>query len=65
MTSRAMTSQQLPRLENGDRVTRDEFERRYHHMGNVKKAELMAGTVYSPLKYQQHGQLSAKRLLSK
>ena len=31
----------IPRLENGDRVTRPEFERRYHQMPNVKKAELI------------------------
>jgi len=49
---------QIPRLENGDRVTRPEFERRYHQMPNVKKAELIEGVVYlpSPLRYQQHGQ---------
>ncbi len=49
---------QLPKLENGDRVTRPEFERRYHQMPNVKKAELIEGVVYvaSPLRYQQHGQ---------
>ncbi|NBD17446.1 MAG: Uma2 family endonuclease [Cyanobacteria bacterium] len=49
---------QIPRLENGDRVTRPEFERRYHQMPNLKKAELIEGVVYvpSPLRYQQHGQ---------
>jgi len=38
-------------------VTRHEFERRYHHMPNVKKAELIEGVVYvpSPLRYNQHG----------
>ncbi len=48
----------LPRLENGDRVTRDEFERRYQRMPNLKKAELIEGVVYvaSPLRYQGHGQ---------
>jgi Uma2 family endonuclease len=48
----------IPRLENGDRVTRPEFEHRYHQMPNVKKAELIEGVVYlpSPLRYQQHGQ---------
>jgi len=49
---------QLPRLENGDRLTRPEFERRYHRMSNLKKAELIQGIVYmpSPLRYQRHGQ---------
>lgn len=40
--------------------TRDraEFERRYHAMPNLKKAELVEGVVYvgSPVRYEQHGQ---------
>lgn len=46
-----------PPLENGDRLTRSEFERRYSAMANVKKAELIAGRVYmaSPLRIRQHG----------
>jgi hypothetical protein len=35
----------LPPLENGDRLTRVEFERRYTAMPNVKKAELSEGIV--------------------
>ncbi|HYG76000.1 MAG TPA: Uma2 family endonuclease [Planctomycetota bacterium] len=38
----------MPPLENGDRLTRDEFERRYNAMPNVKKAELIEGVVYTP-----------------
>jgi hypothetical protein len=30
----------IPPLENGDRLTRTEFERRYQRMPNLKKAEL-------------------------
>jgi Uma2 family endonuclease len=43
-------------LENGDRLTRPEFERRYNAMPNVK-AELIEGVVYmgSPVGYQRHG----------
>lgn len=37
MTLRATTSEKFPSLENGDRVTRDEFERRYHQMEKSKK----------------------------
>jgi len=50
-------SKEIPILENGDRVTRAEFERRYHRMGNVKKAELVEGTVYmpSPVRATRHG----------
>jgi Uma2 family endonuclease len=35
-------------LENGDRLTRWEFERRYEAMPHVKKAELVEGVVYMP-----------------
>ena len=45
-------------LENGDRLTRAEFERRYEAMPRLKKAELIEGVVYvgSPVRYTQHGQ---------
>jgi len=46
MSSTSTPSEKLPKLENGDRVTRDEFERRYQQMPNVKKAELIEGIVY-------------------
>ncbi len=51
-------SVKLPPLENGDRLTRDEFERRYAAMPHLKKAELIEGIVYvaSPLRYRSHGQ---------
>jgi Uma2 family endonuclease len=51
------TTSVLP-LENGDRLTRDEFERRYAAMPDLKKAELIEGVVYvaSPLRYKRHGQ---------
>ncbi len=44
-------------LENGDRLTRLEFETRYQKMPHVKKAELIEGVVYmgSPLRINQHG----------
>jgi hypothetical protein len=35
----------IPPLENGDRLTRAEFERRYEGMPNLKKAELIEGIV--------------------
>jgi Uma2 family endonuclease len=38
----------LPPLENGDRLTRAEFERRYDAMPELKKAELIEGEVYMP-----------------
>ncbi|MEA5500257.1 Uma2 family endonuclease [Limnoraphis robusta Tam1] len=44
----------IPPLENGDRLTRPEFERRYNQMPNIK-AELIEGVVYmaSPLRHKQ------------
>ncbi|MBD2445638.1 Uma2 family endonuclease [Nostoc sp. FACHB-152] len=47
-----------PPLENGDKLTRAEFERRYHAMPNLKKAELIEGVVYvaSPLRIKSHGE---------
>src|SRR5262245_17111719 len=38
----------VPPLENGDRLTRAEFERRYRAMPHLKKAELIEGVVYIP-----------------
>jgi Uma2 family endonuclease len=48
----------LPPLENGDKLTRPEFERRYDAMPQVKKAELIEGIVYmaSPLRVKNHGE---------
>jgi len=47
----------VPRLVSGDRLTRDEFERRYAAMPEVKKAELIEGVVYmpSPVNQRKHG----------
>src|SRR4051812_13280510 len=47
--------QPLP-LENGDHLTRAEFERRYEAMPNVK-AELIEGVVFmaSPVRHHKHG----------
>jgi len=46
----------LPILENGDRLTRVEFERRYQAMADTKKAELIEGVVYvaSPVRITKH-----------
>jgi Uma2 family endonuclease len=38
----------IPLLENGDRLTRAEFERRYDAMPELTKAELIEGVVYMP-----------------
>lgn len=46
----------VPPLENGDRLTRREFERRYQARPDIKKAELIEGVVYmpSPVRFQSH-----------
>jgi Uma2 family endonuclease len=48
----------VPPLENGDRLSRLEFERRYSAMPEIKKAELIKGTVYmaSPLRFEPHAE---------
>ncbi|MDY6936747.1 MAG: Uma2 family endonuclease [Cyanobacteriota bacterium] len=63
MTPTLSTPQQtIPRLENGDRLSRVEFEHRYCAMPHLKKAELIEGTVYmaSPLRITQHGEPHAR-----
>ncbi|QJB27109.1 Uma2 family endonuclease [Limnospira fusiformis] len=47
----------LPTLENGDRLSMIEFERRYSLLPDIKKAELVEGVVYmtSPVRVRQHG----------
>lgn len=48
----------IPPLENGDRLSRLEFERRYSAMLQDTKAELVEGVVYmaSPVRARSHGQ---------
>lgn len=48
----------IPPLENGERLTRQEFERRYLAMPQIKKAELIEGVVLmpSPVHFASHGQ---------
>ena len=49
--------QSIPPLMAGDRLSRVEFERRYHAQPALKKAELIEGVVYmpSPVKHKKHG----------
>jgi len=44
-------------LEQGDRLSREEFMRRYEAMPHIKKAELIEGVVYmpSPVRHPEHG----------
>lgn len=52
-----ISSVSTPRLENGDRLTRSEFERRYAATPEKFKAELIGGVVYvaSPVRVRNHG----------
>ena len=54
---RASSPEAVPPLENGDTLTRAEFERRYEAMPHLKKAELIEGVVYvpSPVRHRYHG----------
>ena len=46
----------IPPLKEGDRLTRDEFERRYDAMSNLRKAELIEEVVHvpSPVRQRRH-----------
>ncbi|NEQ81438.1 MAG: Uma2 family endonuclease [Moorea sp. SIO2I5] len=54
----------IPILENGDRLTRVEFERRYQAMPDTKKAELIEGVVYvaSPVRITKHANPHGKMI---
>ena len=60
-THASVLVQGVPALENGDQLTRPEFERRYEAMPHLKKAELIEGVVYvpSPVRYEGHGRQHA------
>ena len=47
--------QRLAPLRDGERLTREEFELRYHAMPEVKKAELIDGVVHMPSPVSLHG----------
>ena len=49
-------AKRVPPLANGERLSRDEFERRYAAMPETVKAELIEGVVYvpSPARHEQH-----------
>src|SRR5215468_7286816 len=62
---RASSCGAIPPLENGDTLTRAEFERRYESMPHLKKAELIEGVVYmpSPVRQLQHGEPHAHLII--
>jgi Uma2 family endonuclease len=52
----------FPPLENGDRLSRAEFERRYAAAPHIPKAELIEGVVYlaAALRFRNHAQPHAQ-----
>jgi Uma2 family endonuclease len=50
-------SVKVPPLRQGDHLDREEFERRYDAMPELKKAELIDGVVHmpSPVRHEEHG----------
>ena len=58
VSSYNLNSLKTPILENGDLLSRGEFERRYQRMPSLKKAELIEGIVYmaSPLRFEPHAE---------
>ncbi|MGH2583771.1 MAG: Uma2 family endonuclease [Dehalococcoidia bacterium] len=54
----ATTTQSFVPLESGDRLTREEFHRRYCARPDIRKANLVEGVVYvsSPVRFVQHSQ---------
>jgi Uma2 family endonuclease len=61
LANKKTTGKAMPKLlplENGDRLTRHEFERRYQATEHIKKAELIEGVVYvaSPLRFEPHAE---------
>lgn len=54
----ALGQEEIPWLETGDHLSRDEFERRYNAMPEGMKAELIEGVVYMAppaLRWDYHG----------
>jgi Uma2 family endonuclease len=55
--AQAKPSTPVPPLQNGDRLSAEDYERRYDAMLDLKKAELINGVVYmgSPVTLDTHG----------
>lgn len=58
MVAPSKTRLLIPPLENGDRLSRAEFERRCEAMPHLRKAELIEGVVYraAALRIKSHGE---------
>ena len=57
-TDPSSAASSVPLLEDGQRLSRAEFERRYDAMPDLKKAELIEGVVHmpSPVSFEGHGE---------
>jgi hypothetical protein len=57
----AAPTTRVPFLESGDRLTRDEFHRRYEARPDINRAELVEGVVYvpSPTRFDVHDDQAA------
>ena len=58
LTEMPVRSPAVPPLRDGDRLTRDEFERRWDAMPDLKRAELIEGVVHMPpppVGFDDHG----------
>lgn len=55
------SSKKTPPLESGDRLTREEFERRFDAMPQLTRAELIEGIVYMPppASFREHSEPNA------
>jgi Uma2 family endonuclease len=60
----AITVETLTALESGDRLTREEFHRRYCARPDIKRAELVDGVVYvsSLVRVSRHGEPNGRVL---
>ncbi len=60
----APRGRRTPTLENGDRLTRAEFERRYQAMPDHVKVELIEGVVHvaSPVRFEGHGRQTTEMI---
>lgn len=65
MVNKTSLTAKLPPLENGDRLSRQEFEQRYQAMSISQKAELIEGVVYmaSPLRFESHAEPHSNLIL--
>jgi Uma2 family endonuclease len=61
----ATTVETLMALESGDRLTREEFHRRYCARPDLKRAELVEGVVYvsSPVRVSRHGEPNGRMVV--